>query len=67
MAVTRGFFFLIKRDCLGLMCQVVSYERQYGYGEQNLQGNDKMAAEGNPKTTQQPPKLPQTAPTPYYD
>ena len=45
------------------MCQVVSYKRQYGYGEQNLQGNDKMAAEGNPKTTQQPPKLPQTAPT----
>ena len=45
------------------MCQVVSYKRQNGYGEQNLQGNDKMAAEGKPKTTQQPPKLPQTAPT----
>ena len=39
---------------------------KYGCEEQNLWGKGKMAAEGNPKTTQQPPTLPQQPLQPYY-
>ena len=43
------FFFFNKKGPPGTYVPSGVYKRQCGYGEQNLQGNDKMAAEGNPK------------------
>ena len=65
MAVTRRFFFFNKQKGRppGTCVPSGVYRRQFGNREQDLQGKDKMAAEGSPKTAQKPPKQPQTAPT----
>ena len=65
---TRCFFFGEQEGTAWNLCaKWCPTKGKYGCGEQNLQGNDKMAAKGNPKTTQQPPKLPQQPLQPYYD